>query len=181
MRESRTYGSGRGACDETRVPTATKAARVHHAAPRRGGGVAAGGKIPNGAGTCTSSSAIRSSSLIATTGSSRSLTSDELNGVKRWDGLRCGGRPFYWQPRASRAVCVLKKARSRGAYGDAAEMRFMECCRYLWKVDGVELIEPFILAVFNTLPEKSRCVLFQRMLTIVYLAQDGERLPTAPE
>ena len=67
------------------------------------------------------------------------------------------------------------------AGGDAAEMKFMECCRYLWKVDGVELIEPFISAVFNTMPEKSRCVLFQRMLTIVYLAQDGEGLPTAPE
>ena len=36
MRESRTYGSGRGACDETHVPTATTA-RVHHAARRRGG------------------------------------------------------------------------------------------------------------------------------------------------
>ena len=35
MRESRTYGSGRGACHETHVPTATKA-RVHHAARRRG-------------------------------------------------------------------------------------------------------------------------------------------------
>ena len=23
------------------------------------------------------------------------------------------------------------------AGGDAAEMKFMECCRYLWKVDGV--------------------------------------------
>ncbi len=56
--------------------------------------------------------------------------------------------------------------------GDAAEMKFMECCRYLWQADGVELIEPFIEAVFNKLPEKSRCVLFQRMLTIVYLAQD---------
>ena len=42
MRESRTYGSVRGACDETHVPTAT-AARVHHAARRRGGGVAARG------------------------------------------------------------------------------------------------------------------------------------------
>jgi hypothetical protein len=62
-----------------------------------------------------------------------------------------------------------------------SEMKFMECCHYLWKVDGVELIEPFILAAFNKLPEKSRCVLFQRMLTIVYLAQDGERLPTLPE
>ena len=27
MRESRTYGSGRGACDETHVPTATCASR----------------------------------------------------------------------------------------------------------------------------------------------------------
>ena len=42
MRESRTYGSGRGACHEMHVPTAT-AARVHHAARRRGGGVAARG------------------------------------------------------------------------------------------------------------------------------------------
>ena len=65
--------------------------------------------------------------------------------------------------------------------GDAAEMKFMECCRYLWKADGVELMEPFIEAAFNKLPEKSRCVLFQRMLTIVYLAQDGERRPTPPE
>ena len=29
MRESRTYGSGRGACHEMHVPTATEAARVH--------------------------------------------------------------------------------------------------------------------------------------------------------
>jgi hypothetical protein len=65
--------------------------------------------------------------------------------------------------------------------GDAAEMKFMECCRYLWKANGVELMEPFIEAAFNKLPEKSRCVLFQRMLTIVYLAQDGERPPTPPE
>src|SRR5262249_18277058 len=36
MRESRTYGSGRGAGHETHVPTAT-APRVHHAARRRGG------------------------------------------------------------------------------------------------------------------------------------------------
>src|SRR5262245_60326152 len=42
MRESRTYGSVRGARDETRVPTAT-APPVHHAARRRGGGVAARG------------------------------------------------------------------------------------------------------------------------------------------
>ena len=37
MRESRTYGSVRGACDETHVPTATQTPRVHHAARRRGG------------------------------------------------------------------------------------------------------------------------------------------------
>ena len=42
MRESRTYGSVRGARDETRVPTATTP-RVHHAARRRGAGVAARG------------------------------------------------------------------------------------------------------------------------------------------
>ena len=44
MRESRTYGSVRGARDETHVPTATctdKAARLHHAAQRRGGVAAA--------------------------------------------------------------------------------------------------------------------------------------------
>src|SRR5262249_14049701 len=42
MRESRTYGSVRGARDETHVPTATTP-RVHHAARRRGGRVAARG------------------------------------------------------------------------------------------------------------------------------------------
>ena len=66
------------------------------------------------------------------------------------------------------------------AGGDAAEMKFMECCRYLWQADGAELTDPFIEAVFNKLPEKSRCVLFQRMLTIVYVAQDAERLSSPP-
>ena len=51
--------------------------------------------------------------------------------------------------------------------GNAAEMKFMECCRYLWQADGAELTEPFIDALFNALPDKSRCILFQRMLTIV--------------
>src|SRR5437899_7793647 len=60
--------------------------------------------------------------------------------------------------------------------GDAAEMKFMECCRYLWQADGAELTEPSIEAVFNKLPEKLRCVLFPRMLTIVYVAQDAETL-----
>jgi hypothetical protein len=67
------------------------------------------------------------------------------------------------------------------AGGDAAEMKFMECCRCLWKANGAELVEPFVDAVFNTLPEKSRCVLFQRMLTIVYVAQDSERLQRAAD
>jgi hypothetical protein len=40
MRESRTYGSGRGVGDETHVPTATKA-RTHHAHGRCGSNNAA--------------------------------------------------------------------------------------------------------------------------------------------
>jgi hypothetical protein len=60
------------------------------------------------------------------------------------------------------------------AGGDPAETKFMECCRCLWKADGMELVEPFIEAAFNVLPAKSRSVLFQRMLTIVYVAQDSE-------
>jgi hypothetical protein len=56
--------------------------------------------------------------------------------------------------------------------GDTAERKFMECCWCLWKVDGSELIEPFIEAAFDFLPKKSRRVLFERMLTIVYVAQD---------
>ena len=58
--------------------------------------------------------------------------------------------------------------------GDPAEKQFMECCWCLWKAGGIELVEPFIEAAFNILPAKSRSVLFQRMLTIVYLAQDSE-------
>ena len=42
MRESRTYGSGRGACHEMHVPTAT-ASRLHHAAWWSRGSVAARG------------------------------------------------------------------------------------------------------------------------------------------
>ena len=60
------------------------------------------------------------------------------------------------------------------AGGDAAEKKFMECCWCLWKANGVELVEPFVAAAFNNLPDNSRAVLFQRMLTIVYIAQDAE-------
>jgi hypothetical protein len=58
--------------------------------------------------------------------------------------------------------------------GDPAEKQFMECCWCLWKAGGIELVEPFIEAAFNILPAKSRSVLFERMLTIVYVAQDSE-------
>jgi hypothetical protein len=66
------------------------------------------------------------------------------------------------------------------AGGDSAERKFMECCWCLWKANGVELVEPFVEATFNKLPEKSRSVLFQRMLTIVYVAQDTE-IKSIPE
>ena len=66
------------------------------------------------------------------------------------------------------------------ARGDSAERKFMECCWCLWKANGVELVEPFVEATFNKLPEKSRSVLFQRMLTIVYVAQDTE-IKSIPE
>jgi len=57
--------------------------------------------------------------------------------------------------------------------GDEAEKKFMEFCWCLWRASGSELLEPFIEAAFNTLPKKSRAVLFERMLTIVYVAQDS--------
>jgi hypothetical protein len=60
------------------------------------------------------------------------------------------------------------------AGGDAAERKFMECCWRLWKANGAELLEPFVDGAFNALPAKSRAVLFQRMLTIVYVAQEIE-------
>jgi len=50
----------------------------------------------------------------------------------------------------------------------------MECCGCLWKANGAELVEPLIDAACNDLPEKSRSVLFQRMLTIVYIAEELE-------
>ena len=58
--------------------------------------------------------------------------------------------------------------------GDPAEKQFMECCWCLWRVDGIELVGPFIEAAFNILPAQSRSVLFERMLTIVYVAQGSE-------
>ena len=64
-------------------------------------------------------------------------------------------------------VPILKRG------GDTAEKKFMECCWCLWKANGSELVEPFIEAAFNILPKKSRSVLFERALTIVYVAQDS--------
>ena len=63
------------------------------------------------------------------------------------------------------------------AGGDRAERKFMECCWRLWKADGAQLLEHFVDAAFNRLPPKSRAVLFQRTLTIVYLAQENEIKP----
>jgi hypothetical protein len=60
------------------------------------------------------------------------------------------------------------------AGGDLAEKKFMECCWCLWKANGAELLEPFVDAAFNDLPAKARAILFQRMLTIVYVAQEIE-------
>jgi len=40
------------------------------------------------------------------------------------------------------------------------------------EANGAELVEPFVSAAFNDLPAKSRTILFQRMLTIVYVAQE---------
>ena len=60
------------------------------------------------------------------------------------------------------------------AGGDLAERKFMECCWCLWKANGAELVEPFVNAAFNDLPETSRAILFQRMLTIVYVTQELE-------
>jgi hypothetical protein len=60
------------------------------------------------------------------------------------------------------------------AGSDTAEKQFMECCWSLWKANGAELVDPFVKAAFNNLPAKSRAVLFQRMLTIVYVAQESE-------
>ena len=60
------------------------------------------------------------------------------------------------------------------AGGDKAEKQFMECCWNLWKANGAELVDSFVEAAFNNLPAKSRTVLFQRMLTIVCVAQHSE-------
>src|SRR5262249_16662552 len=104
---------------------------------------------------------------------------DRGTGVR--EGTMLGKKVVEEELKRGLALSVKEIEPFLTAGGDAADMKFMECCRYLWQANGVELIEPFIEAVFNKLPEKSRCVLFQRMLTIVYLAPDGERLPTPPE
>jgi len=60
------------------------------------------------------------------------------------------------------------------AGGDLAERKFMACCWCLWKANGAELVEPFVNAAFDDLPAPSRAILFQRLLTIVYVAQEIE-------
>ena len=82
-----------------------------------------------------------------------------------------GKRAVDAQLRQSLGLTIKKLEPILAVGGDAAEKQFMECCWSLWKADGIELVEPFIDSAFNILPAKSRSVLFQRMLTIVYLAQ----------
>jgi hypothetical protein len=82
-----------------------------------------------------------------------------------------GKRAVDAQLRQSLGLTIKKIEPILAVGGDAAEKQFMECCWSLWKADGIELVEPFIDSAFNFLPAKSRSVLFQRMLTIVYLAQ----------
>ncbi len=82
-----------------------------------------------------------------------------------------GKRAVDAQLRQSLGLTIKKLEPILAVGGDAAEKQFMECCWSLWKADGIELVEPFIDSAFNFLPAKSRSVLFQRMLTIVYLAQ----------
>ncbi len=82
-----------------------------------------------------------------------------------------GKRAVDAQLRQSLGLTIKKLEPILAVGGDAAEKQFMECCWSLWKADGIELVEPFINSAFNILPAKSRSVLFQRMLTIVYLAQ----------
>jgi len=82
-----------------------------------------------------------------------------------------GKRAVDAQLRQSLGLTIKKLEPILAVGGDAAEKQFMECCWTLWKADGIELVEPFIDSAFNILPAKSRSVLFQRMLTIVYLAQ----------
>ena len=74
----------------------------------------------------------------------------------------------------SLGLSVKKIERFLAVGGDTAEKQFMECCWCLWKANGAELVEPFVEATFNHLPGRSRSVLFLRMLTIVYLAQEIE-------
>jgi len=52
------------------------------------------------------------------------------------------------------------------AGGDAAETKFMECCRYLWQADGADLTEPFIDAAFNKLPAVSTIMVRTPLLAI---------------
>lgn len=85
-----------------------------------------------------------------------------------------GKRAVDAELKRSLELSIRKLKPVLAAGGDPAERKFMECCWSLWKADGAELVEPFVDAAFNALPERSRAVLFQRMLTIVYVAQEIE-------
>ena len=99
-----------------------------------------------------------------------------------WVGLlRAAKEPIMFGKRAvdaelkrSLGMSMKKVKPLFAAGGELAETKFMECCWCLWKASGAELVDTFVEATFNILPERSRVVLFQRMLTIVYVAQEIE-------
>ena len=74
MRESRTYGSVRGACDETHVPTATTAPRVHHAARRRGGGWPVAARAQQAETACVASAYSRARGMLRMPGRRRGVS-----------------------------------------------------------------------------------------------------------
>jgi hypothetical protein len=90
------------------------------------------------------------------------------------EGTMLGKRAVDAELKRSLQLSMKKLEPLFTAGGDAAERKFMECCWCLWKANGVELVEPFVEAAFNNLPDRSRAVLFQRLLTIVYVAQESE-------
>jgi hypothetical protein len=105
---------------------------------------------------------------------------DRFLNVLAKDRMMPGKREVDAELRRSLGLSMKEMQPLFAAGGDPAERKFMECCWCLWKANGVELVESFVEATFNKLPEKSRAVLFQRMLTIVYVAQDTE-IKSAPE
>ena len=99
---------------------------------------------------------------------------DEERAVRNVEQLMFGKRAVDGELKRSLGLSLKQLEPLLHVGGDSAERKFMECCWCLWKANGAELVEPFIEAAFSGLPGKSRAVLFQRMLTIVYVAQETQ-------